>query len=74
MEMKCGRAAAIAVSFVAFVLVAAVVSGGGGRIGSHRQEYGYRHREHFLRHVPGEPQKAALLPASTQAISKKVIG
>jgi hypothetical protein len=65
MEMKCGRAAAIAVPFVAFVLVAAVVSGGGGRTGSHS--------EHFLRHVPGEPQKAALLPpASTQAIRKKV--
>jgi hypothetical protein len=64
MEMKCGRAAAIAVPFVAFVLVAAVVSGGGGRTGSHSQ--------HFLRHVPGEPQRAALLPASTQAIRKKV--
>jgi xylogalacturonan beta-1,3-xylosyltransferase len=74
MEMKCGRAAAIVLPFVAFVLVAAVVSGGGGRTASHSQEYGYSHGEHFLRHVPDEPQKAALLPASTQVVSKKVVG
>lgn len=71
------RAAVIAVPLVALVLVAAAVVlpstvSGGGRAGNHGREYGYRHHEHFVRHIPGEPQKARLPPATTQAINTKV--
>lgn len=69
------RVAAIAVPLLAFALLAAAFLGGGGGAAESPASRELR-REHFLRHVPHEPQKASeasrTMSAGTQHAAGKV--
>jgi len=78
MENGGGRVAATAVPLLAFALLAAaffVLPGPAAFLGGESPASRERRREHFLRHVPQEPQPqkaAARVPASTPPAAREV--